>query len=84
MIRDFISYFRIRSGEGIIMVYKGISERRWRFGINTDEIADAVKTYSPERAVEMWQATAEGLIPDFALGTYCGLKNLAATLVSRF
>jgi hypothetical protein len=29
---------------------------------------------------------AGGLIfnPDFAVATYCGLKNLAATLVSRF
>jgi uncharacterized Zn finger protein len=64
MIRELISIFIFeKNPEKVLSWYdRGVAERGWRFGFNTDEIADAIKIYSPERAVAMWQATAEGLI----------------------
>lgn len=63
MIRELISiYIFEKDPEKVLFWYdRGITERR-RWFINTDEIANAIKTYSPERAVEMWKVTAEGLI----------------------
>jgi uncharacterized Zn finger protein len=64
MIRELISIFILeKDPEKVLFWYdRGIAERRWRFGFNTDEIAEAVKGFAPERAVDMWKATAEGLI----------------------
>lgn len=64
MIRELISlYIFEKNPEKVLFWYdRGVAEKRWRFGFNTDEIADAIKTYSPERAIGMWQSTAEALI----------------------
>jgi len=48
--------------EKVLYWYDKCSDRQFGFGISHDEVAEAIKTYAPERAFDMWKTRAERLI----------------------
>lgn len=63
MIKDLISIAIFeKNPEQVLFWYDKCSDRHWQFRINHHEVADAIKPYAPERAVDIWKAKAEGLI----------------------
>ncbi|MBN1904035.1 MAG: SWIM zinc finger domain-containing protein [Deltaproteobacteria bacterium] len=51
-----------KNPEKVLFWYDKCSDRRFGFGGNYDEVADAIKTYAPERAFDIWKTRAERLI----------------------
>jgi uncharacterized Zn finger protein len=52
-----------KNPEQILFWYDKIPKNRyWGFGVNIDDIATAIQSYAPERAVDMWKRKAENLI----------------------
>jgi len=44
--------------------------RFWGYGVDADEIATAVQTHAPDRAVDIWKDKAEELIAQVKPGAY--------------
>ena len=72
MVRDLIGIAILeKKPDEVVRWYERLPQERFGwYGVNEDEIATAVQTHAPDRAVAIWQKMAERLIAQVKPSAY--------------